>query len=129
MNGFTLAQCLLLLAELKHRNGRAADARLAANEALAIVEALHAPGVLGDRARRLDYVLRNGREPRPDEPLSEREIEVVRLFAAGLTKREVAGRLYVSFNTVHSHAKAIYRKLGAATRDEMLDRAAAGGVL
>ena len=48
--------------------------------------------------------------------LSGREIEVLRLVAAGLTSAEVAERLYLSPNTVNAHLRRIYRKLGVTSR-------------
>ncbi len=48
--------------------------------------------------------------------LSEREVEVLRLVARGLSNREVAGRLWISAKTVGHHVEHIYRKLGVTTR-------------
>lgn len=45
--------------------------------------------------------------------LSNRETEVAGYLALGKTEKEVAGELCVSVDTVHSHKKSIYRKLGA----------------
>jgi LuxR family maltose regulon positive regulatory protein len=59
----------------------------------------------------------------PAETLSEREIEVLRLFAAGMTNAAVAKRLFVSQNTVKWYAKNIYRKLDVHSRAEALARA------
>ncbi|MCB0239198.1 MAG: LuxR family transcriptional regulator, partial [Anaerolineae bacterium] len=50
------------------------------------------------------------------EPLSEREIEVLQLVAAGLTNQEIAGRLFLSQHTVKVHARNIYGKLGVKNR-------------
>jgi LuxR family maltose regulon positive regulatory protein len=61
--------------------------------------------------------------------LTERELEVLRLLAEGLTKREVAARLFLSYSTIHSHTKSIYRKLDGASRDEVLERARALGFI
>jgi LuxR family maltose regulon positive regulatory protein len=57
------------------------------------------------------------------EPLSERELEVLRLLAAGLSYREIAGELYISINTVKAHAKNIYGKLGVHGRMQAAQRA------
>ncbi|HZW03722.1 MAG TPA: LuxR C-terminal-related transcriptional regulator, partial [Anaerolineaceae bacterium] len=46
------------------------------------------------------------------EPLTERELDVLRLMAEGLTYAEITGRLYISVNTVRTHVKAVYGKLG-----------------
>jgi LuxR family transcriptional regulator, maltose regulon positive regulatory protein len=50
------------------------------------------------------------------EPLSERELTVLRYLTSKLDATEIASALYISVNTVRSHIKAIYRKLGVATR-------------
>jgi DNA-binding CsgD family transcriptional regulator len=52
----------------------------------------------------------------PTTPLTEREVEVVRLVAAGLTNRAIAGRLVLSEKTVARHLANIYAKLGIASR-------------
>lgn len=57
------------------------------------------------------------------EPLSERELEVLRLLAAGLSYREIAEELYVSINTVKAHTKNIYSKLGVHGRMQAAQRA------
>jgi DNA-binding NarL/FixJ family response regulator len=48
--------------------------------------------------------------------LSEREIEVLRLVAEGLSNREIAGRLFVSPRTAEHHVQHIYAKIGASSR-------------
>ncbi|MDQ3913229.1 MAG: response regulator transcription factor [Actinomycetota bacterium] len=58
-----------------------------------------------------------------DEPLTEREIEVMRLLASGRTNREISHELYVSHGTVKAHAANIYRKLDVHNRAEMINRA------
>jgi len=59
----------------------------------------------------------------PTEALTEREIEVLRLFAAGLTNAAIARRLFVSQNTIKWYAKNIYLKLDVHSRAEALARA------
>ena len=63
------------------------------------------------------------------EPLSERELEVLELFAAGLTNQEIASRLFLSLNTVKAHSRNIYGKLGVHSRTQAVARARALGVL
>lgn len=57
------------------------------------------------------------------EPLSERELQVLRLIAARLSNPEIAGQLCISVNTVKTHAQNIYGKLGVGSRVEAADRA------
>ncbi|MFN3705635.1 MAG: LuxR C-terminal-related transcriptional regulator [Thermoflexales bacterium] len=54
-----------------------------------------------------------------DEPLTERELEVVRLVAEGLSNKEIGARLFVSPNTVRVHLRNIFAKLGAQSRTEV----------
>ena len=60
--------------------------------------------------------------------LTERETEVLRLLADGLTNREIAARLFISQKTVGAHMGHIYGKLGVHTRVEAAGRARALGV-
>jgi DNA-binding CsgD family transcriptional regulator len=60
---------------------------------------------------------------RLDDPLSERELEVLALVASGRTNAEIARDLFVAMGTVKSHTGNIYRKLGARNRAEALGRA------
>ena len=55
---------------------------------------------------------------RPPAPagLTEREVEVLRLLAGGMTNAQVAAALFVSPKTVGAHAEHIYRKIGVSTR-------------
>jgi DNA-binding NarL/FixJ family response regulator len=53
-----------------------------------------------------------------DLELTERELDVLRLIAAGGTNKDVAGTLGISAKTVMHHSVAIYRKLGVRGRAE-----------
>jgi LuxR family maltose regulon positive regulatory protein len=57
------------------------------------------------------------------EPLSEREIEVLRLMAAGLKYKEVAEQLVISVNTVRHHTRNVYSKLNVNNRVQAIARA------
>jgi LuxR family maltose regulon positive regulatory protein len=57
------------------------------------------------------------------EPLSPREIEVLRLLPTGLTAEELAKELFISVNTVRTHMKNLYSKLGVHSRHEAVVRA------
>ena len=59
----------------------------------------------------------------PEEPLSTRELEVLRLLAAGMSNPEVAGELVISVDTVRSHCKSIFSKLGVHRRWDAICRA------
>lgn len=70
-----------------------------------------------------------GATSRLEDPLSERELEVLNLLSSGKTNSEVARDLFVSVGTVKSHTGNIYRKLGARNRAEALSRARELGML
>jgi LuxR family maltose regulon positive regulatory protein len=57
------------------------------------------------------------------DPLSEREIEVLRLVAEGLSNREISERLFLALDTVKGHNRRIFAKLGVQRRTEALSRA------
>jgi LuxR family maltose regulon positive regulatory protein len=57
------------------------------------------------------------------EPLSEREIEVLRLIAAGLSNREIATEIVVAVSTVKTHINNIYRKLDVSSRTRAVAKA------
>jgi DNA-binding NarL/FixJ family response regulator len=61
--------------------------------------------------------------------LSRRELEVVRLIAAGKSNREIADELVISMNTVLRHVTHILAKAGAANRAEATSYAARHGLL
>lgn len=69
-------------------------------------------------------------QPAPSEPFSvdqerqaefgitPRELEILGLIAAGLSNREIAGRLFVSENTIKTHSSRLFDKLGARRRTQ-----------
>jgi LuxR family maltose regulon positive regulatory protein len=63
------------------------------------------------------------------EELTSKEVEVLRLLATRLTRREIGQRLYVSLNTVKTHQRALYRKLGVENRNAAVARARKLGLL
>jgi LuxR family maltose regulon positive regulatory protein len=71
------------------------------------------------------------RKPGPGlvEPLSERELEVLRLVADGLTNQAIADRLFIAVSTVKSHTNSIYGKLGVKNRAQAIVASRAQGLL
>jgi LuxR family maltose regulon positive regulatory protein len=59
------------------------------------------------------------------EPFSERELEVMRLLTTHLSSTDIAGELAISVNTVRTHIKSIYGKLGVHSREEAVQKAEA----
>ncbi len=56
-------------------------------------------------------------------PLTERELEVLRLVADGLQNQEIANQLFIALGTVKAHINAIYRKMDVANRVQAVSRA------
>jgi LuxR family transcriptional regulator, maltose regulon positive regulatory protein len=63
------------------------------------------------------------------EPLTERELDVLRLLRGTLSLRDIARELYVSPNTVKTHTQAIYRKLGVSDRQDAAAKAIELGLI
>ena len=63
------------------------------------------------------------------EPLSERELEVLALLYGGFSNQEIADRLFVSRNTVKTHVRNIYGKIGAKSRGQAIARIRELGLL
>jgi DNA-binding NarL/FixJ family response regulator len=70
------------------------------------------------------------RAPLPaNDPLTDRELDVVRLIARGRTNQEVAAELFVSLSTVKTHLGSIFAKLGVRNRVEIAAWAWESGVV
>ena len=63
------------------------------------------------------------------EPLTGRELEIIRLIAAGQSNREISQRLYLALSTVKGHNLRIFDKLQAQNRTEAVARAREMGLL
>jgi DNA-binding NarL/FixJ family response regulator len=70
-----------------------------------------------------------GAPPPPENRLSERENEILRLVADGLSNREIAEQLFLSHYTVESHVKRVYRKLAVSSRTGAVREARSRGWL
>ncbi len=57
------------------------------------------------------------------DPLTGRELQVLRLIAQGKVNREITGGLFIAVGTVKAHAASIYRKLDVRNRTETITRA------
>jgi len=83
-------------------------------------------------AKKIWSVFQAGTTPKIDglmDPISERELEVLYLIAAGLSNREIADKLFISLNTVKTHTKNINSKLGVNSRIKAVARAKELGLL
>jgi ATP/maltotriose-dependent transcriptional regulator MalT len=125
------AHALLVLAEARILRHRLAAAETDLGRAIEAIESFDDPGRLPARAARLAERLADARSSAPtlvEEP-SPSELAVLRLLATELTQRQIGQQLYLSLNTVKTHARGIYRKLGASSRQEAVARAEALGLL
>ncbi len=67
--------------------------------------------------------------PVAEDDLTDRELEVLQKLATELTGPEIARELYVSVNTLRTHTKHIFTKLGVKTRRAAVAQGAARGLL
>jgi LuxR family maltose regulon positive regulatory protein len=121
----SMAEVLLPLAAARRALGRRAEAKAALDEANEIIDRAPDPGVLGVGRSR-------GAIPKPvpgTEALTTREVEVILAVSNGVSNREAARRLFVSYNTVHSHLRTIYRKLDVTSRTAAIERARERGLI
>ena len=115
----TLTQCLsasgepigraLLLRDITHE--KKIQVELSASVARKLINMTGGPEPVGD----LDH-------------LTRRETQVLRLLATGLTNASIAAELHVSSNTVATHLKHLYTKIGVKTRSEAAANAVAHGM-
>jgi ATP/maltotriose-dependent transcriptional regulator MalT len=63
------------------------------------------------------------------EPLSERELDILRLIATGRSNQEIADILVIAVSTVKSHVNNLYGKLGTSRRTEAISLARQRGLL
>jgi LuxR family transcriptional regulator, maltose regulon positive regulatory protein len=126
---------LLLLARIARVEGSVREAHDLLGRARRQVAACADPGFLAERVLGTARGLRaTGAGAAADgagagDDLSERERAVLALLPSELSLREIGAELFVSLNTVKSHTRNIYLKLGAGGRDEAVARARELGLL
>ena len=101
--------------------GEREGSQAAITEARAVIGSCPDPGILTGRLKACEP------SPRPgirsaDEELTGRELRVLQLLTSDLSERDIGHELYVSHNTIHSHVRSIYRKLGVSSRAHALQR-------
>ena len=89
-------------------------------EARSVVDQCSDPGIVGRYLARVEARHRisqpSTEAPGVVEDLTDREVAVLRYLPSPMSQRDIASELYVSVNTVKSHCRAIYRKLGVGDR-------------
>jgi DNA-binding CsgD family transcriptional regulator len=113
---FDRARCLLVAGRVLRRARRKAPARELLGQAAAEFDGLGAPAFAA-RAR-AEAARTGGRAPNP-VTLTDAELQVARLAAAGRTNRAIADALFVSPKTVEAHLARAFRKLDVANRTEL----------
>jgi LuxR family transcriptional regulator, maltose regulon positive regulatory protein len=123
-------QVLLALADVLAARGATDEARQALGEAKDLIDACADPGVFADRWDEVSRRLATSTRSTVDgTELTKREMEILGMLPTRLSQREIGRRLFVSYNTVHSHVRSIYRKLGVSSRVDAVARAREQGLL
>ena len=121
---------VLNLASARHQLGDSGGAAEALTLARVELDELPDVGMLGELYRTTREALQQ--RPRHDgflgEELSDAERRVLAVLVDGRSVSDAARKLWLSPNTVKTHRRSIYRKLGATTREEMVERATEDGL-
>jgi LuxR family transcriptional regulator, maltose regulon positive regulatory protein len=124
---------LLVLARVRVERSRLARATRDLERAQRAIAEFPDPGRLPAIAAASELELSMARsrvgQRHPAEPPSAAERAVLQALAAGLSRREIGDHLYISLNTVKTHVRELYRKLGATSQQEAVARAEALGLL
>lgn len=129
--GHPMLRALTDLASLRLalRDGYRPMAEAAADNARSSVAALPEPAYLADLLASLTSQLEALDDRGVDLRLSPAELSVLETIAGGATRAEAAEQLGLSINTVKTHLRSAYRKLGVERREEAVARATALGLL
>lgn len=129
-----VAMALLIRAEIFEDLGDHENAKASLEEVATLVcgcaDAGIAPTLLAAAQRSAGVAASSRNEScMAGEELTPKELEVLRLLATRLSRREIGERLYVSLNTVKTHQRAVYRKLRVEHRGAAVSRARELGLL
>ncbi len=127
------AHALLVLAQVRIARSRLAPALKDLEHARRAIAEFPDPGRLPAIAATVQQDLAAARAhvgaSHMVEQPSAAELSVLGCLARGLSRREIAAELYISLNTVKTHIRELYRKLGATSREEAVAHAEAQGLL
>ena len=122
-----LAVGLPAQASIKHGLGDRPAARALLGEARRIVSGCPSPGIVPQLIDATERRIRTAPSRRAAgpvaEPLTGREITILRMLAGDLSQREIGQQLFVTVNTVKFHTRSVFRKLAVSTRAEAVARA------
>ena len=123
-NGY--AHALLAYAPIRQALGDRSGARALFEQASTLIDEYEDPGqlllALRERTKR-KLRLAPRRRGELGQELSSQELKLLPLLDRGLCRQEIADSLHLSVNTVKSHLRSIYRKLGVGSREEALEQA------
>jgi LuxR family transcriptional regulator, maltose regulon positive regulatory protein len=126
----------LVLGEVAWHVGEPALARRSLQNGLELAERCQVQQAIRElRLRSPGLLSELGMEPRActsgavENPLSQRELEVLQLIALGSSNLEIADRLFISLHTVKTHARRIHSKLGVERRTQAVAKAKTLGLM
>ena len=124
---------LVCLARVQLRRGRLDEAEATLRSARAALDDLtdsgFVPALAEEVGRELETSMERASGGEALEAPSAAELEVLRLLVTDLSNREMGERLFLSPNTIRSHKRALYHKLGVHSRADAIARATALGLL
>jgi LuxR family maltose regulon positive regulatory protein len=124
---------LVLLTRVRARRGRLVDAEATLRSARDALAELSDSGPVAALADQVELELEAARDRASTgellQPPSDAEVAVLTLLARDLSTREIGERLFLSQNTIRSHTRALYRKLGVHTRADAVARATTLGLI
>jgi LuxR family maltose regulon positive regulatory protein len=123
-----LAEALIRLAALLQAIDRHEAAESVLEEARAATDSCPDPRMLGERLAAVERARRTRRR-NGKAVLSQRELVILRMLTGPLSERDIGRELYLSHNTIHSHTRSIYRKLGVSSRPEAVAHARGAGLI
>ena len=126
------AHALLVLAGVRAARSQLTRAASDLERARAAISELPDPGRLPALAARVEKMFDDPPvrpQQSPIEEPSPGELAVLRYLATDLSQREIGARLYVSLNTVKTHTRELYRKLGVHSRSQAVARATSLGLV
>ena len=127
------AHALLVLAHVRIARSRLERAGRDLEHAQRAIAGFTDPGRLPAIAANVEQELTTARATAGNGDIVEQpsaaELAVLQCLAADLSRREIGARLYISLNTVKTHTRELYRKLGATSRADAVARAEALGLL
>jgi len=130
----SLAGNFLALAQVAHLEGNTAERQASLEQAKALAATYQLTPGTRERIANLEALV----ESKPAggfvpgglvEPLSERELEVLKLMAEGRSNQEIATELIIALGTVKAHTSSIYGKLGVHGRTQAVIKAGELGLL